>query len=625
MRPHATLPTSLTSIVQARAVRTLTLVLALVVMVLSFVPSLRAQEAGQPSPATSSPTAVPASRKATNVAVISIHGPIDSEGVLAASVARRIATAARAGADTLVFDINTPGGDLNQVLRICNEIKKSPVSRTWAWINPDAYSGGAVIGLACEQMIINDPASFGDAMVIGGGPFGIAAQAITPELQKKVLPPLIAEVTDSARRHNRLFGYNRDEYLVQAIVANDVPLWHVENTTTGQRICVDEEEFRMLFPDEPTSGMPRLARGPRDGRAARGPDADPPGSSGGDVAAGSAMLARISADVTSRLTEARTRPRITEADRGQWKLLEKVTDGSAPAVLRSQDLMHFRWAANDTHVVEGETRVKPIRTDEDLREFFQAPFLIRFNQTWSEGIVAFMTSIWVRGLLVIVFVLALFVEMTHPGTLVAGSVAFIALVGLLAPPMLIGLASWWEIAAIGAGLLLLSIEIFALPGFGVAGASGLLLIFAGLIATFVPRGGSFLPSTPEARDAAMNGTVVVVLAFATASVGIWFLARHLGSLPILNRFVLKTPLGDEEVFADVMREEEFDLPDMGSTGTSISPLRPSGRIQIGDRVYDAVAEFGYIDTGQTVRVVSATPMRIGVEAVSSSSGPAANS
>jgi membrane-bound ClpP family serine protease len=623
MRPIATLPTRMTP---HRRTRVVSFMLGLLVVLLSFMPGVRGQDSINPlstSAAPSSPVAVPASRKATNIAVITIHGPIDSDGVLAASVARRITTAARAGADTLVFDINTPGGDLNQVLRICNEIKKSPVPRTWAWINPDAYSGGAVIALACEQMIINEPASFGDAMVIGGGPFGIAAQAITPELQKKVLPPLIAEVTDSARRHNRLFGYNRDEYLVQAIVANDVPLWHIENPTTGQRICVDEEEFRMLFPDEPTSGMPRLARGPRDGRSNRGPDSDPPGFSGGDVAAGSAMLARISADVTSRLTEARTRPRITEADRGQWILLEKVTDGSAPAVLRSEDLMHFRWAVNDMEVVEGQTRVKPIRTDDDLRAFFQAPYLIRFNQTWSEGIVSFMTSIWVRGLLVVVFVLALFVEMTHPGTVLAGTISLLALVGLIAPPMLIGLASWWEVAAIGIGLVLLGVEVFVLPGFGVAGASGLLLIFAGLIATFVPRGGTFLPATPEARDAAMNGVVVVVLAMATASVGIWFIARNLGSFPVFNRLVLKTPLGDEEVISDVMREEEHDLPDLGATGSTISPLRPSGRIQIGDRVYDAVAEFGYIPAGEKVRVVSVTPMRIGVEAVPGSGSPTA--
>ena len=105
--------------------------------------------------------------------------------------------------------------------------------------------------------------------------------------------------------------------------------------------------------------------------------------------------------------------------------------------------------------------------------------------------------------------------------------------------------------------------------------------------------------------------------------GIWFIARNLGSFPVFNRLVLKTPLGDEEVISDVMREEEHDLPDLGATGSTISPLRPSGRIQIGDRVYDAVAEFGYIPAGEKVRVVSVTPMRIGVEAVPGSGSPTA--
>jgi membrane-bound serine protease (ClpP class) len=557
--------------------------------------------------------AVPASRKSTNLAIITIHGAIDSDGVLAASVARRIRTAHQAGADTIVFDINTPGGDLSQVLRICNEIKRSPVQRTWAWINPDAYSGGAVIALACEQIIVNDPASLGDAMVIGAGPLGLAASAITPELQKKILPPLIAEVTDSARRHNRLFGYNRDEYLVQAIVANDVPLWLVQNEKTGQRICVDAEEFKMLFPDEPMTGLPRLARGPREGRPQLGDGGTLPGIAGGDVAAGSAMLSRISADVTSRLVEARTRPRITDADRGEWKLIEKVTDGSAPAVLRAEDMMHFGWASNETEAVEGVVRLRPIKSDEDLRNFFQATYVLRFNQTWSEGIVAFMTTVWVRGLLVAVFLIAMFVEMTHPGVVLPGIVAAMALVALIAPPMLIGLASWWEVAAIITGIALLGLEILVLPGFGLAGGSGIVLIFVGLLATFIPRGSTFLPSTPEAREAALNGVVVLLLGVTTAALGIWAIVRNMASLPIMNKFVLRTPLGDEEVVADVMREEEADLPEIGETGVAITPLRPSGRIQIGERVYDAVSEIGYIPTGDTVRVTSATPMRIGVE------------
>src|SRR5207253_322939 len=88
------------------------------------------------------------------------------------------------------------------------------------------------------------------------------AKAIPPELLRKLLPPLISEILDSTRRYNKTFGgYLRDEYLVQAIAANDVELWWVRNKATGQKMAIDREEFEMLFPDKSSSGPTRLPHG----------------------------------------------------------------------------------------------------------------------------------------------------------------------------------------------------------------------------------------------------------------------------------------------------------------------------------------------------------------------------
>jgi len=63
----------------------------------------------------------------------------------------------------------------------------------------------------------------------------------------------------------------------------------------------------------------------------------------------------------------------------------------------------------------------------------------------------------------------MFLEMSHPGVGLPGAIAALALVALLAPPALLGMANWWEIGAIGVGLLLIVVEIFVLPGFGLPG------------------------------------------------------------------------------------------------------------------------------------------------------------
>lgn len=553
---------------------------------------------------------VPASRKAQNLVVIPIHGEIDSQGVMAASVRRRVEMAERAGADALVFDIDSPGGDLSSVLAICNTIKGSTIKNTAAWINHDAYSGGAVVALACREIVINDPANFGDAKVVAGGPLGLTGQAIPRELLKKLLPPLIAEVVDSARRHNQEFGaYLWDEYLVQALVADDVELWLARHKTTGQTVCIDRAELESLFPGVSPGGPARLAGAP--GTGSPGPAMG--SSPGGDVPAGSPKLAAVANDVAARLTVNSARPTITPQNAAEWEVVEKVTDGTAAATLKAADMVYFRFAANDP--ATGGTGITPIRNQADLKAFFGAKYVLRYEPSWSEGLVVFLTNIWVRGILIVVFLLAMFVEMTHPGVMAPGAVALIALVALIAPPMLLGMAGWWEVAAIVAGVLLLLVEIFVIPGFGVTGVVGVVLLFAGLVGTFVPAGGGLFPDSPQGKEGLLDGAVVTLLACVTACVGIYLIGRHFGSLPVLGRLVLKTHADDEEVGLLAAMDPDTELAArVGDRGVAITPMRPAGRVQVGERVIDAVAEFGYIPAGAAVKVVSVDGMRVGVDA-----------
>lgn len=573
-------------------------------------------------PAAGQPASVPAYRQADNVAIITIRGEINE--ITATSIDRRIADAAAAGAGAIVFEIDTPGGEVSSVLHICTSIKQSPIPNTVAWIHPRAYSGGAIIALACREIITSVPAAMGDALPIAASPLGGAA-SIPDDLRKKILPPLLSEVTDSARRA----GY--DEYLVQAIIIDGIKLWQIESTTEpGRRYCINADEYRLLFESEPPEGKPHLTTGRPDSLRPAGPAPTTPPAETGRPAApppapapdspaaskefrpASERLADIARTTSTELEIATRRPVFSADDRGQWKFVRYVTDGTGPIVMTADELTLFGFAS------------ATVRNDQELRAFFGARNMARLNQSWSETLVNIMTHPIIRGGLVVIFLLAMFIVMTHPGVIIPELVALVSLVALLAPPMLVGMANWWEIAAIIMGICMIFLEIFVIPGFGVVGIIGLLLLFGGLLGTFVPGTAGPFPTSAAAQKDLLYGVASMVVAIATSVVGMYYLSKHFGSLPVVSRLILKDPPIDSDAgLLAAMGPGDLDFPP-GTEGITITPLRPAGRVQIGERLIDVVAEMGYIPAGKRVRVVKSDEFRTIVDLVTDGrTGPGA--
>jgi hypothetical protein len=203
----------------------------------------------------------------------------------------------------------------------------------------------------------------------------------------------------------------------------------------------------------------------------------------------SPAVANVAVDASATQSLAPQRPEFSLADQGKYRLVEYVADGNGPLILKTADMERYGLAR------------QVVRNDAELLAFFGAKNLRRLDPTWSEGLVAFLTNPIVRGVLIVIFLIALFLEMSHPGVTLPGLVAGVSLVALLAPPLIIGMANWWEVAAIASGILLIALEIFVIPGFGITGILGVLLLFAGLIGTFVPSGSdSLFPDSPQGRS-----------------------------------------------------------------------------------------------------------------------------
>ncbi len=605
---------------------------------LAIEPSGSSAATGPSSAAPAKSQAVPAARFAKNVAIITLDTGGDAiDWVTAYSIKRRIKLAEEAGADAMVFQISTPGGNLLAVLEICQAIKESSIKNSVAWINSRAFSGGAVIALACREIVLTDIATFGDAGIITVGAAGLETLGQTE--RAKVLAPLLTEVVDSARRA----GY--DEKLVQGFVTIGVKLWLVENTVTGQRMCIDAKEYEFLFGAAPDLRSPTLASVPqsvmdmpvrqakdqperpvlqrmfspnRGGRKPTNPaaprqtpavpaaaDANQQAEGAGSplLPASSQITPEMAAQVSDELVSFSNRPVITQADVGQWKVLEFISDGNTIYTLKTDEMMRFGLGA------------ARINNEQELKGHFGAVNLSVLSPAWSEAVVKFLTSTIVQIILIVVFLLALFLEMTHPGVLLPGTVATLALVALLGPNVLIGASGWWEIVAIVLGVVLIGLELFVLPGFGLFGVVGVVLLFGGLLGALIPGGaGAMFPGSGQGGSVGYAAAVLAV-ATALAGVGISFLARHLGSLPIIGKLVLAdSPSygGTTGITDDAARDDGLTI---GMSGRAITPLRPSGKADIAGRIVDVVSRGGFVDTGVPVRLVAMDGFVVTVEAL----------
>lgn len=571
-------------------------------------------QSGQPP---ASAASVPASRQARNVAVITISREIDA--TMARSVRRRLQVAADAGADAIVFELDTPGGEVGAVLEICNLIKTSPVANTIAWINTDAYSGGALVALACREIIVAGVARMGDAAPIAIHPLQ-GLQNLQETERQKIMAPLLAEVVDSARRR----GY--DEKLVQGIVTRGVELWLIENRKTGQRLFIGREEHQMLFGEPPASEPLALVSAPgqipapatptpSDGGPVEGarPLTTPPASTD-FLPASPGMSDQVRKEINDSLQVSSTRPVLSESDRGQWRKIEKVSDGQGIFTFTDAQLLRYGLA------------VATVKNEQELQAFFGASNVRRLHESWSESLVVFLTQIPVRGLLIVVFLISLFIEMTHPGLILPGAIAAAALVMLIAPAFLNDMASWWEIAAILVGLACIALELFVIPGFGIFGVAGILLLFGGLVGTFVSNSGGLFPDTPEDRSDMLYGVTTILISFATSGVLMYFLGKHFGSLPVIGKLLLRDESGQQDAGAGLLAAMEAHPEGpirAGAIGVALTPLRPAGRVQVGDQIIDVVSDLGFISAGASVRISSVDSFRIVVEPVVSSVQPPA--
>jgi len=257
-----------------------------------------------------------------------------------------------------------------------------------------------------------------------------------------------------------------------------------------------------------------------------------------------------------------------------------------------------------------------VRDEDDLSARYDIASIVRIERSWSEGLALWLTSMYVRGFLMIIIMLGAYVEFHTPGVGVPGLIALIGLAIFVGAPYLTGLANVWEILVIVVGVGLIALEVFVIPGFGVAGISGILLVAIGLLATFVPDepGRSFpiyIPSLPNTIEAMKTGIVTLASSFIASLIGMIVLSRVLPKTVFFRAIVPANPTP-----ADIAPDDAYrGAAHLGSRGRAKSPLHPAGKALFGAVLVDVVSRGEFIDADTEVEVIKRRGHRVVVRAV----------
>ncbi|HEY6907040.1 MAG TPA: NfeD family protein [Ignavibacteriaceae bacterium] len=244
--------------------------------------------------------------------------------------------------------------------------------------------------------------------------------------------------------------------------------------------------------------------------------------------------------------------------------------------------------------------------EEVLKAFnLQGAEIVKVDENWAEEVVKFLNNAIVSSILIMIGFFGLIAEIKTPGWGVPGTVGIIALALFFGSSYILELASIMDILLFVVGLVLLALEIFVIPGFGIAGIAGIILIFVSIFLSLTP-GGPFLDF-----DAISVAIIQLTGAIVAAFVLILILAKVLPKSTTFNKLILADEERAEQGFVSYPSEKEL----VGQEGTALTTLRPAGTAEFNGKRYDVVADWEYIEQGSRIVVLRVEGVKVVVKKV----------
>ncbi len=232
--------------------------------------------------------------------------------------------------------------------------------------------------------------------------------------------------------------------------------------------------------------------------------------------------------------------------------------------------------------------------------------IIDYELSVSEKIISFFINPIVSGILIMLILGGIYFELQTPGIGFPILASVIALILYLVPYYLNGLAANWEIIAFFVGLVLIGLELFVIPGFGIAGISGIMLSLGSLVLIMINNEGFDFDFVPFEQ-------VVVAISTALGGLLAGVIMMFLGGARLMNSNVFKrVSLEDVQDRLQGYTSNFQTTSFMGKTGVTFTVLRPSGKVMIDGEIYDAYTRGDYIEKDTKVKVVeeSGTSLKV---------------
>ena len=294
-------------------------------------------------------------------------------------------------------------------------------------------------------------------------------------------------------------------------------------------------------------------------------------------------------------------PLIAEAMVDERTVVPNVADSGKILTFTTQEALKYGYcdgtAENIREIIKKESGNQPYE-------------LVKFKPTTWDNIKGFLMSPILQGILIMLIIGGIYFELQSPGIGFALGVAITAAVLYFAPLYIDGLAANWEIILFIIGLILIAFEIFVIPGFGISGISGIALVVTGLILSLLNNVNfDFEPVHPGDTGRA----ILTVIGGLTLGFGlILYLSSKIGSKGLFRKLALETTLENKEGYVGVSLEADNLV---GKTGVASTVLRPSGKVKVDGKVYDAVSVNGeFIEKGIQVIIVRYETGQVYVEA-----------
>jgi membrane-bound serine protease (ClpP class) len=225
---------------------------------------------------------------------------------------------------------------------------------------------------------------------------------------------------------------------------------------------------------------------------------------------------------------------------------------------------------------------------------------VQITSNWAEDVVRFLNNPLISSILIMIGFFGLMAEIKSPGWGVAGTAALISLTLFFGSSYILQLASILEILLFVFGLGLLLAEIFIVPGFGVTGISGIILIFASIFL-------ALLGSKPFIDMERVSIAIIQLSgAMLFALVGMFFLVKYLPKSTAFNKLVLSESQQAEKGFVSYPSDKDL----LGKEGIAFTTLRPGGTAEINGRRIDVVAESEFITQGTKIKVIRVEGIKV---------------